>query len=69
MTGFTGVNWVARKAKLALDLTTGAGPTHVVDSALAWQEISAAFAEVHENSLQVGEKLMEGTAGLAPRRH
>ncbi|WP_457226657.1 PPE domain-containing protein [Mycobacteroides abscessus] len=64
MTGFTGVNWVARKAKkLALDLTTGAGPTHVVDSALAWQEISAAFAEVHENSLQVGEKLMEGYRG------
>ncbi|MGL5443033.1 MAG: PPE domain-containing protein, partial [[Mycobacterium] stephanolepidis] len=64
MTGFTGVNWVARKAKkLALDLTTGAGPTHVVDSALAWQEISAAFAEVHENSLGVGEKLMEGYRG------
>ncbi|MUM18036.1 PPE domain-containing protein [Mycobacterium sp. CBMA271] len=64
MTGFTGVNWVARKAKrLALDLTTGAGPTHVVDSALAWQEISTAFAEVHENSLRVGELLTEGYRG------
>jgi hypothetical protein len=64
MTGFTGVNWVARKAKkLALDLTTGAGPTHVVDSALSWQEISTAFAEVHENSLRVGELLTEGYRG------
>lgn len=64
MTGFTGVNWLPRKAKkLALDLTTGSGVSGVVDSATAWQEITDAFAEVHENSLRIGEQLTEGYRG------
>ncbi|MEV0684059.1 PPE domain-containing protein [Nocardia sp. NPDC050378] len=42
--GFTGVVWEAREpAKLATDLTSGAGPMPMADAAAAWTRLAAAF--------------------------
>lgn len=64
MAGFTGVNWQPRGAKrLALDLTTGAGPSAVVDTATAWQEITDIFTDAHDTSTKLHDQLMEAYKG------